>query len=528
MKYAYLTGIFSATRLRSLFSTPRVQQWLLPVCIGLVYFLLQLTQISQYGVSWDEPLHRNWGKLFLHFWNTGDRLALELMPGHGIEYGPIFYVVNYLFSEWAYNAGFLTFVEANHILTLFTASVVVALTYVLGRMMGGWKIGLGSVLFLVLFPQFLAHSHYNPKDIPLMAAVLCTCIFFLAALRKASIASFVLAGFSMGVAIALKISALIMAPVFLLVYLLWLSTDVRSVSLRSFQRQALLVSLTVVTVLVATYVFWPSAWGDIGIIVHSVQFFLSSNFWPGQVLYFGTQYGGADLPWHYIPFSFFGATPFLTLLAFCTGLFVLMCSMFKNKERTEYAFLLLWIALPLTITLIPKIVRYDGIRQFFFVVPPMCIIAALGLRQLVRWLRGKKEKKGAVFVFLFFVLLSLGGEVILLHPYEGSYRNEIVRALYPQDMDRTFQIEYWGATYLQGMNWLMEHAEPDPVICVPTAGILVTWYPWRPDFTFACDEDTNYVMFFTRYAEAKAYEDLKDPVFSIKRMNADLMNIYKI
>jgi hypothetical protein len=104
----------------------------------------------------------------------------------------------------------------------------------------------------------------------------------------------------------------------------------------------------------------------------------------------------------------------------------------------------------------------------------------------------------------------------------------LLQIAYGKDLDTTFQIEYWGASYKQGIEWLAENAGPNPVICVPTAGILVTWYPWRDDFTFECSDKTDYVMFFTRYSEAKIYRELKNPVFSIDRMNSTLLLIYKI
>ncbi len=385
MNVARLIGIFRSRFFRN--------AWMSPLLFGVGYFAFQFTQIGMYGVSWDEPLHRNWGKLFMHFWRTGDRLALELMPGHGIEYGPIFYVANYLFSEWAFARGLLTFVEANHILTLVAASLAVALTYVLGRMIGGWKTGAAAVFFLVFFPHFLAHSHYNPKDIPLMAGVLATSILFVRAMRIGSVRGFVTAGLFMGIAIALKVSALIMAPAFLLTYLLWLYTDERAAAVRTVRAQVVVVGCSMLSVGVGTFVFWPSAWGDPFVIIHSVRFFLGSNFWPGRVLYFGAEYGGAELPWHYIPFEFFGATPVLTLIAFAVGILVLLRRMKLRSTRTESVFLALWVLLPVCISLVPGIVRYDGIRQFFFIVPALCVFSAMGFAQLLRWLKGKGKKR---------------------------------------------------------------------------------------------------------------------------------------
>jgi 4-amino-4-deoxy-L-arabinose transferase-like glycosyltransferase len=501
----------------------------MPAFMAAAYFLLQLTQLNQYGVSWDEPLHRNWGKLFYLFWKTGDRVALELMPGHGVEYGPLFYTLSYLISEWLYGQGILSFVAASHLSTLVVASVSVGLTYALGRLFRGWKTGLGAVAFLIFFPSFLAHSHYNPKDIPLMAAVLATSVSFVMAMRSGRMRSFIVAAGWMGTAIAAKVSALIMAPVFLMTYVIWVAVDPHAQRLRGIRTQLVLVPSAIAACLGAMFVFWPSAWGDPLLIPGAVKFFLRPDFWPGRVLFFGTDYSGAELPWYYTPFEFMAVTPVLMLIALAAGSVLAVRKLRSRDTAAEASFLLLWSFFPLCITLIPGIVRYDGMRQFFFVLPPMCVLAAKGLRFFLGLLKRRARRASALPVFLLLVLISLGGEALITHPFQGSYRNEIIRTLYPEQMDRTFQIEYWGPSYLQGMEWLVSHAESNPVICVPTAGVLVEWYPWRPDFTFDCSRDTDYVMFFTRYTEAKDYADLPiTPVFTISRMGADLLKIYKV
>ena len=105
-----------------------------------------------------------------------------------------------------------------------------------------------------------------------------------------------------------------------------------------------------------------------------------------------------------------------------------------------------------------------------------------------------------------------------------------MRAAFPKQMDLQFPIEYWGPTYKEGMEWLVQNAVPNPVICVPTAGVLVDWYAWREDFAFDCTKDSNYIMFFTRYSETQQYalQNTASPAFVISRMGADLLKIYKV
>lgn len=514
-------------RLKSVWA--RHEWWLIPVLLGVGYFLLQLGQISKYGVTWDEPLHRNWGKLFAAFWQTGDRQFLEMMPGHGIEYGPLYYFANYHLSEWLYATEAMRFVAANHVLNIFTASIGVVVVFLFARSIGGRRVGALATVLFVLYPPLVAHAHYNPKDIPLMVALLATSFVFLKALKKHSMKLLMLSAVLMGFSIAMKVSALLMAPVFALTYMFWLIGLSRQSSFKNVLRsQIVWIVAAIVICILSMYLFWPSAWGDLMLIPGAIKFFLSSTFWPGKVLFFGVEYGGAELPWYYTVFEYFAVTPLLTLIFFVVGAWILGRRFTKKEFRIEDIFLTFWIVFPLLVSMKPGLVRYDGMRQFFFVLPAIVTVAAIGLNQLLAVLHQRARKKHAQAVFMALVFLSLFSQLMTVHPYEGSYRNEVVRAMYPSHLDQSFQIEYWGASYKEGVEWLIDHAKPNAVICVPTAGILVTWYPWREDFTFDCNSTSTYVMFFTRYTDARAYQHLTDPVFAIRRMDSDLLKIYQL
>lgn len=503
--------------------------WMGPVLFSLAYFAVQLSQISAYGVSWDEPLHRNWGKIFSFFWHTGDRRLLELMPGNGIHYGPLYFYINFALSEYLYSHGWLPFVEANHILTLIVSAFAVGFTYALGQMIGGKKTGFLAACFLVLFPQFIAHAHYNPKDIPLMVAITLTAAVFALAFRKNSRLLLLVSAFLFGLSVAVKINALLMAPVFGITYIFWLYKAIRLSSASVIlKRETPTFFLSIVACFVGLYLFWPSAWGDVSLIPESIGFFLGEDFWPGKLLFFGVEYGGKELPFYYVPFEFAVGMPLLMLIAFIAGLIVITRGLRKTQMQIEYLLLFLWVVFPLVYSMKPGLVRYDGMRQFYFLLPAVAVISAIGLQQLLALLKRTSKNPFSGKVFIGLVFFSLMTQVLSLHPFEGSYRSELLQLAYHSDLDQSFQIEYWGSSYRQGMEWLMENAEPNPVICVPTAGVLVTWYPWRDDFVFECSKESHYVMFFTRYTDARAYRELKDPVFSIQRLKSTLLVIYKI
>lgn len=509
--------------------------------LGLLYFLVQFQFLADYGATWDEPLHRNWGQLFDYYRKTGDYSAITLMPGKGMYYGPLYYFLNFHLSEWLYQSQGFRFVAANHVLNLITTGFGVGLFYLLSRrvissrpfeaLMGpqaqnGWSV-ISATIFFALFPQLIAHAHYNPKDIPLMVGVLLLSLLFIRALQTGSRTYFLLSAFAFGLAITLKVSALLMAPIVVVSYLVWLHE--RGGIVRGMRSEWKTTLGAAALVLVGAYLFWPSAWTRPKLLIESLSLFTGADFWSGRVLFFGQSYGGSELPWYYIPFEYLTAVPLLVLIFFLAGLIFCVRKIRGGEQRPVLLYVVLWLFSPLLLSMKPGLVRYDGIRQFFFTLPAFMIIASVGFVGLVDYLHTKTRKISAVLIFSALTLASLLHEAVLLHPYQGSYRNEVMRAVIPEDLDHLFEIEYWGAPYKQGLDWLVEHAEPNAEICVPIAGLLTTWYPWRNDFTFDCSPETDYLMFITRYDEEKENTlPVSEPIFTIRRMNADLLKIYKV
>lgn len=483
--------------------------------IGATFFLWGLSQLASYGASWDEPLHLSWGKLFLLSLDL-DRSYLYMMPGNGVYYSPLFYVCTFLIAEPLHALG-MPLYQAAHLLTLVTSSVGLAVTAGIAIIVTGRKTaGILATLCMVGFPQFLAHAHYNPKDLPLLTAVACAAAVYVYALRSQRSSILILASLLFGIAVALKVSAVLVLPSVIVSFVMH-----RWKHPMPWSRVILQILLLVLAFVLGIILAWPSAWGDLHLIVASMRFFFTENFWPGHELYFGQTYTGAALPWHYIPLTFFLSTPFLLALAMIAGIVIAL----RRYRQPVFAFLALWVIVPLLVSVLPGIVRYDGIRQFFFILPALAVLGGSALDRLFSSVRSPLLRAGMILLLLG----SLTYESWLLHPYQGSYRNEIARVLYPQDMDRVFALEYWGATYAEGFQWLDTHAQDGDEVCIPIAGALVRWYSFSKHLTISCSSETDYVIFFTRYDLQKqaAYEHLA-PVFTLERMGATLLKIYRV
>ena len=176
----------------------------------------------------------------------------------------------------------------------------------------------------------------------------------------------------------------------------------------------------------------------------------------------------------------------------------------------------------------PGIIIYDGIRHFFLIIPAMMLIAALGLCWLFDFLRYKSYE----VISCCLLLLIIVPQIVMMHPYEGSYVNEVTRLVIPEHVENYFEVEYWGLTYKEGVHWLNTYARTDAIVCVPLSPHLIPFYQTRKDIRFGCHKDSDYMMFFTRnyHYLIPHYVTLltSEPIYTIERYHSDLLYIYEI
>ncbi|MBP9773776.1 MAG: glycosyltransferase family 39 protein [Candidatus Peribacteraceae bacterium] len=504
-------------------------QW--AIIFALVFFCIQLTQISAYGASWDELLHYSWAQLIWRFISTGKAGYLDLLSSNGLYYGPTFYLFSYFFASALSTVFGLSLVVSEHIPILITASIGVFGFYLLSARFYAKRVAGVATFLLCTYPAFIAHSHYNPKDIPLLTAFVFALLSFDLYRKSQSMRTAILAGFAFGLAVLFKMTALFLLPIiFIAVVVDWM---LRGMPRFALVYQAKLFFSAVITTCVTIFVLWPTLWLRPMVFFSAIKLFLGQAFWHGKVLYFGTMYESAQLPWHYTIGHLFLATPVLLAGFFLIGTYVLCRSIRASGTRFAALLILLWVGIPLTFSIVSATARYDGMRQFLFVVPAILLIAACGIDALLALISKHFPARFTIVMPIIsgLIVLSLGHEILLVHPYEGSYVNELIRLRYPSHIEKVLEIEYWGSTYKEGIEWLSDNVETGSTLCVRPAADMMYWYaPLPNDMQISCDNRAQYLMFFTRFsALPDGFDRISmEPIFRISRMNSDLLLIYKL
>jgi 4-amino-4-deoxy-L-arabinose transferase-like glycosyltransferase len=225
---------------------------------------------------------------------------------------------------------------------------------------------------MILFPRFLAHAHYNPKDIPAMTWSTMAVYQMFLAIKGQSLSRGIWTALAMGGAMATSLNCLLLLPIF------FIGADIENWGQKS-ERIKYAVPVIFLMSLLVMWLAWPQMWTDPLFPMRTLMRFSKQVFWTveGSIFYFGRFYNAFQLPWHYTIVNFLMATPLFTLTAASAGLAVFWSD--RKKFPLEYSLLLAWMVLPILIRSFKGVARYDEMRHVFMAVPPLMIMAAVGV-----------------------------------------------------------------------------------------------------------------------------------------------------
>jgi len=310
-----------------LYNTDMFKKEYLPVYIILGFFLLiNIFALSDYGMTWDEASQQHIGKANINY-ITQKTESIELLRDDAIYYGSFFEILNLFFGKFFLRLGF-EYVSAFHLLTLLTAFIGLFFLFLFVKKLFNESVAFYSLIFILFLPRFVAHAHYNSKDIPITAfSIICFYFLYLGFKQKRIIYS-VLAGIFCGLAVSVRVSALLILPIFFIPYFIYWLLNFKK-EIKDFKRDLVLVLTFLGSSVLVIFSTWPALWQDPLLFFKSISYFLSHG-WIGEVLYLGQIYPGSEIPWHYPLVYLSIAIPLVILFFFLIGLLI---SLFKIKDK---------------------------------------------------------------------------------------------------------------------------------------------------------------------------------------------------
>jgi hypothetical protein len=153
-----------------------------------------------------------------------------------------------------------------------------------------------------------------------------------------------------------------------------------------------------------------------------------------------------------------------SLALFLTGLVVGVVRSFKRSFDWKTMLVLsTWAFLPLLAVIALRPTLYDNFRHFFFIIPPLFLIAGIGFQAILDRLRSPLWK---TLVVSLAILPGVYG-LITLHPYQYVYYNSLAGGL--QGAFRRYEMDYWATSYREATEFLNNTA--------PNRARVIVWGP---------------------------------------------------
>src|SRR6201990_333825 len=131
------------------------------IVLGAVALIASLT-FRDYGLGWDDYTHAEYADLLLRMFGSGFKDTSALSFANLYMYGGGFDMA----AAMLHKVIPLELFETRRLLGAVVGIIGLAVTWRLGRRVGGPMAGLATLLLLVLCPTFYGHMFMNPKDAP--------------------------------------------------------------------------------------------------------------------------------------------------------------------------------------------------------------------------------------------------------------------------------------------------------------------------------------------------------------------------
>jgi 4-amino-4-deoxy-L-arabinose transferase-like glycosyltransferase len=496
---------------KKLASSP-VSDRLAIAAIGIVG-VLALLSFRDYGLSWDDYVHAEYGDLLLRLYASGFRDQRALSWVNLYYYGGGFDLLAALAAKLLP----FTLFETRRLVGAAVGILGLLLTWRIGRRLGGPLAGLMALVLLAACPLYYGHMFMNPKDSPFAVAM---AIFLLGATRaleqypRVSLATGSLVGVGFGLSFGSRIMGAFglinaLAAVALIVTVECRADGIRSAGARLGRFLLALLPFFVLAYAVMALV-WPWSVVDPLNPFRAVEYF--SHFFekPWQELFDGQLISVPDMPRAYVPALLalklpiilsvlgFGGAAGAVLAAFAPGIAL--------NRRAVFLLIAMAALLPIAATVALRPAMYNGIRHFVFVLPPLAALGGLCGAFLVQMAsqRWRLAPIVAAIIFIAGIIMPVV-EMARLHPYEYTYFDRLFGGV-AHARDR-YMLDYWGLSFKQASQALLaklvERGETKPsgrrwkiAVCGPHRSPQVelgpdfetTWDPQGADFAMMLGE----------------------------------------
>ncbi len=535
----------SVSGVKRLISNNR-KQYLWVAFFFLVYFLIGISVYKDYGVSWDEPMHRQIAMVsakhlasnFLPNYQTPEFDSLPSLADYSArQYGVIFdlpmYVAEVLLG---YDDTMPEIYYLRHlgIFFLFYISVFFFFLIVKNRFKSWWM-GLTGCLFLILSPRIFADSFYG-KDVVFLSLTIISIYFFIRYLANKTFINATVFALATAVMVSQRITGIFIPCLAVLMTAIDIVKTEKPFAQLFGNFLSLFIYLT--AFMIFTVIFWPFLWNaPLGNFINALAVM---NKFPitYDIFYFGSFIQSTQVPWHYIPLWIMITTPLIYIFFFILGFFRIITGMIKrnlysgHNEQQDFLFLLLFMT-PLVAVIVLNSALYDGWRHMYFIYAPFLLIAMTGFETVLGIMkqgRTGRERRATIFIAAVIVLglITTSYQMTRNHPFQNVYFNILVG----KNGGRLFELDYWGLSFRQGLEYIVKNDQRSEIkiaanvlpVCMNNAIFLERQDRSRLNFV-----DINQADYFlTNYRWHPEEYPFNQEIFAVVVDHQKIMSVFRM
>ena len=429
----------------------------------LCYLLLGLVIYSDFGIPWDEPIQRITGGVSVKY--IGQILAPKLLTGKIVgfpelsswmdrDYGVAFEAPLVILEHWFSIHDERDVYLFRHLAT-FLFSYVGALAFfgIVRKWFGDYRLALVATLMFILSPRMFAESFYNSKDIVFMAGFTVAIFTMMSLVERPGFRQTLTHAFATAFTIDLRVTGiLILATTLVVITVKLVKGEYR---IWHFFRVTGGYTALVATFVIAMFPFlWTSPLEN---FITTCKNMLNFR-WDGHVLYLGKVILATALPWHYLTTWISVTTPPLYLVLAMTGIMIALWQLARRRlalwgsdtEMYNLTFMALLVVPVIGISAIATVL-YDGWRHMYFLYTPLMLLATLGLKTIIYWVRDRRILSALVAGIVACTLLINAHWIWSAHPLQNVYFNFLVGG----DWKSKFSVDYWGLSNRDALDYIL-------------------------------------------------------------------------
>ena len=421
------------------------------VAVGLLVLAacLVFATFTRYGVTWDEPGLRAYGRLLVDWYASafGDARAFEFANLR--YYGGGFDIVATLLEPQLPLEPYAT----RHLLGGLVGLLGIALTWRLARRLGGARAGLIAGLLLATMPGWWGHMFFNSKDVPFAVGMLAALLAWVRCLDqwpRPALGSTLLLGLAVGLTLGVRVGGVLLGLYGAVTLLMRVAADLRgrgrAAVIAELPRGLLRLLPALPVALLVLVPAWPWVVLAPGHLFEALAYL--SNFpYTADTIFAGQRYPAPAVPIAYWPTLLALQLPEVMLAGLAAAACLLPFSARPDVPARRVPLLLVVIAalFPLLYAMVARPTAYNALRHFIFVLPPLAVLAGLGLDQALAQLPRDWRAAAVAAIAAGLALPTL--RIVQLHPYEYIYFNDLSGGI--RAADERFELDYWGTSFAE-------------------------------------------------------------------------------